>query len=349
MKRLLVVSLLVLICGLPAQTQAQTPSSQDQALLALITSLLEQIEDLQAQLDEQLAQEQGEVAKDKEVDAKTNTASEWSHDRGEKELFASSEIQLDLLSDDYDVRTFLVRNDRLYEDYQWTKNTRSDGYRIWQIFADILTDEWVAENIRQYNTYRDPDGSLLGFVWQVRNDEPSWGLAMDVSRADFENPEWVRDMIVVLIHEAGHIVTLESEQANRKVTYASECTKQDGWFYGSGCALEDSYLAEFGNRFWNNTEVRFYNDLQDLEGDERTEAIDDFYEKYGDEFVTRYAVTSPLEDIAESFTNYILMAEPTGNTIAERKLRFFSEYPELVELRENMRERIEEYFVTEVE
>ncbi|NJN80268.1 MAG: hypothetical protein HC797_07255, partial [Anaerolineales bacterium] len=63
------------------------------------------------------------------------------------------------------------------------------------------------------------------------------------------------------------------------------------------------------------------------------EQLDDFYYKYEDQFLTDYAVTHPAEDIAESFSFFIFSSQPAGNTIAEEKILFFYQYPELVELR----------------
>jgi hypothetical protein len=44
-------------------------------------------------------------------------------------------------------------------------------------------------------------------------------------------------------------------------------------------------------------------------------------------------VTNPEEDIAESWSFFILSPKPAGNTIAEQKILFFYNYSELVQLR----------------
>ena len=49
--------------------------------------------------------------------------------------------------------------------------------------------------------------------------------------------------------------------------------------------------------------------------------------------MTDYAATNPGEDIAESFTSFVMEPKPDGDTIAEEKVLFFYEYPELVQLR----------------
>jgi hypothetical protein len=56
-----------------------------------------------------------------------------------------------------------------------------------------------------------------------------------------------------------------------------------------------------------------------------------------DEFVSSYAVTSPEEDLAESFLYFVLSPESAGERVAEEKMRFFQQFPDLVNLRQQMR------------
>ena len=65
----------------------------------------------------------------------------------------------------------------------------------------------------------------------------------------------------------------------------------------------------------------------------RANLLDSFYNTYQDQFLTDYAHTNPAEDIAESFTFFILSARPELDSIASEKNLFFYEYPELIELR----------------
>ncbi len=42
------------------------------------------------------------------------------------------------------------------------------------------------------------------------------------------------------------------------------------------------------------------------------------------------------EDIAESWTHFVLQPKPAGDTVSEKKVLFFYDFPELVELREEI-------------
>jgi hypothetical protein len=65
-------------------------------------------------------------------------------------------------------------------------------------------------------------------------------------------------------------------------------------------------------------------------------ALYQFYQAHSAEFVDDYAATHPTEDIAESFTYFVFSPKPAGASIKEQKIKFFYEYPELVQLREGI-------------
>jgi hypothetical protein len=66
------------------------------------------------------------------------------------------------------------------------------------------------------------------------------------------------------------------------------------------------------------------------------------YEGNESNFITDYAATNPGEDIAESFTYFVLKVKPVGNTIADQKLNFFYNYSELDILRKQIRSRLDQ-------
>ena len=91
-----------------------------------------------------------------------------------------------------------------------------------------------------------------------------------------------------------------------------------------------SYLDDFYQAFW-------------------TDYLDDrlaspesfhFFLRHEEDFVTDYAATDPSEDIAECFTYFILWGKPAGDAVWKQKLRFFYDYPELVEFRAQVRENL---------
>jgi hypothetical protein len=60
--------------------------------------------------------------------------------------------------------------------------------------------------------------------------------------------------------------------------------------------------------------------------------------------VTEYAASNPSEDLAESFTAFVLQEKPTKSTVgfihSDQKILFFYDFPELVEIRDFIRSNL---------
>ena len=62
--------------------------------------------------------------------------------------------------------------------------------------------------------------------------------------------------------------------------------------------------------------------------------LEKLHRKYDHQFVSYYAVTSPEEDIAESFMYFIFTPKKAAINQSAEKVAFFYEFPQLVALRE---------------
>jgi hypothetical protein len=189
--------------------------------------------------------------------------------------------------------------------------------------------------------FTDGAGNHLAAVSQTLEDPTQWILHVDI--LDSEN---YYDLTYTLIHEQGHLLTLNADQVppsdaifehpNNKGIYEREAAACPRYFTGEGCSESNSYINQFFDRFW----PYIYPDWEkiDLEEDEdtRSSLLRDFYRTYQDQFLSDYAATSPAEDIAESWTFFLLSPKPELTSIANEKILFFYEYPELVELRTQM-------------
>lgn len=130
-----------------------------------------------------------------------------------------------------------------------------------------------------------------------------------------------------LIHEYGHYLTLNPTQMEGRKDEWGNCL-EDSYY---GCQPAGAYLNLFYWKFWDD----IYPEWSDIDyGSKKYDTeINSFYLKYKDRFLNDYAATDPLEDIAESWTAFILNPTPTGDKISEQKVKFFYDFPELVELR----------------
>ena len=136
---------------------------------------------------------------------------------------------------------------------------------------------------------------------------------------------------------------LDEDDINFAENYAikaDECFPR--YFAGDGCAFENSYIDDFYQQFWSDIYYE-WDELQYIVDDEEYyQKSDEFYEKYSDRFLNDYASTSLDEDVAESWTIFILEDKPIfDDTVAEEKIRFFYDYPELVDLRNDIRLKLE--------
>lgn len=205
---------------------------------------------------------------------------------------------------------------------------------MWDQFANLIPAENRTE-ITRYGIFTDGVDNTMAYVEPNLDDPLKWTIVMDAVDAENKNEQQY-----TLIHEFGHVLTLN----NSEVPYDEEANLDDlayeeaaeacpRFFTGEGCANPNSYINAFFNAFWAD----IYEELP-LDGD--PDLIYEFYERYEDHFVTDYAATNPGEDIAESWTHFVLNDRPAGNTIADQKVAFFYDYPELVELRSNIRTRL---------
>lgn len=198
---------------------------------------------------------------------------------------------------------------------------------IWEMTATLIP----ADYRRWLTSFEIFDGKdeLLGYVNPAKEDLSGWKFALDIRSAypDTRTLSQEGDFIHTIIHEYGHVLALNDEQLKAR---SLVCTTYNP---GEGCARQDAYLLEFHDRFWE----AIIDEAADNEESDR--ALQRFYEKYEDHFVTDYAATNPVEDFAEVFAVFITSdSRPTGQLIKDQKVQFMYEYPELVALREHMRD-----------
>jgi hypothetical protein len=225
----------------------------------------------------------------------------------------------------------------------WQKD-RATHESIWNYFVSIIPAE-QREFLSDFFIFTDGRGDHLAAVSPARDDPNQWILHVDIQDA-----ESYYDLTYTLLHEQGHLLTLNAQQVTPSEAifehpssdriYQQEVEACPQYFTGEGCSLPESYINQFFIRFW----PYLYEEWEqiDLEKDEiaRVHLLHDFYETYQDQFLTDYAVTSPAEDMAESWTFFVLSPKPELTSIANEKILFFYEYPELVELRTQILERV---------
>jgi len=211
---------------------------------------------------------------------------------------------------------------------------------IWNYFITLIPSD-ERSSLTEYSIVTDGDGNVLASVAQTLYDPALWGLEVDIRDSDDK-----LNLTYTLIHEYAHLLTLGPDQVTPSQAvfnnpddddiYYDEVDACANYFPGEGCSRADSYINAYFNQFWAD----IYEEWQDInlieDDNDYYDALDDFYYNYEDRFVTDYAATNPEEDIAEAFSFFVLSPRPKGDTIAEEKILFFYDYPELVQLRDEI-------------
>lgn len=189
------------------------------------------------------------------------------------------------------------------------------------------------------------------------DDISKWHLFYDISDAYPTEIIDDKEIIYTSIHEFGHIVTSGPDQIDVDIELVnslyldsineieldelfqikSELCAPNSMIV-DGCAKSDSYINIFYQRFWTDI-ISEWDEIQYIEDeDEFLDQSDLFYDNYQNRFLTVYSSTNVDEDIAESWTAFVLRDKPKDEIISEQKILFFYDFPELIDLREHVRQ-----------
>ena len=234
------------------------------------------------------------------------------------------------------------------------KNTEKHE-KIWNVFSKLIPEPERKVTIFYLTT--DGVGEIIGGINRDLEDLSKWHLFYDVLDSYPDKTFDENSTIHTTIHEFGHILTTSTNQIevdvelitllfedqeefdNTWIIRSEECFPR--YMSVDGCAKEHSYIDMFYQQFWMDI-ISEWDDIQYIENDEEYhEHMNSFYEKYKDRFVSVYASTNVDEDIAESWTAFVLLDRPQNfDSISHQKILFFYEYPELVELRHHIRNNL---------
>ena len=195
-----------------------------------------------------------------------------------------------------------------------------DDYAVvWERFTELFPAETHPEITMFVAIDAEESGGTDGALERNRLRPDERYLAIDVT--GWDEPD---ELDRTLIHEFAHLMTLRASQVT------DEIDDEDCPLYANkGCPLPGSYLEAWETEFWP--------DAADPDFSEEDDAMQARYDEDEDGYVTEYAATNPDEDIAESFASWVVDdTEVTEGTVVAEKLAFFEDYPELVQLKEDI-------------
>ena len=208
------------------------------------------------------------------------------------------------------------------------------------------------ENIYQKIT---PENSNIEYIIQIDDNQNSTPAqtskkqqtnAFELtfqSRYFIENNNFNQDFIKkVLIHEFMHVLSLQNNQFQEfnqldfqptgKSDYdLAQAKCEPNFFNTDGCLNENSYVSKFYKKFWAGDLKTEYNQIQYIDSKEEfNQKLVDWGQKYKDNFVSKNAYVNPEEDLAESFSIWVLNYDMEKQTpIQKDKIHFFDDYLEL--------------------
>lgn len=197
---------------------------------------------------------------------------------------------------------------------------------VWELTKKVIPPNHM-NLITEFLIFSGEASGTAGFVIEKEVDLTKWQFAIAIDLA-YEG-EFNKDgeLVHTIIHEFGHVLTLNNTQVDSAISDA-DCMQ---FFTGEGCAKSDAYINLLQTRFWADIEDEF----NAVSTEEESAA---FYTKYKDRFVSDYAATNPGEDIAEVFATFsIRSGGVNGNAVAEQKIQLMYDADELTAVRDYIR------------
>ncbi len=211
--------------------------------------------------------------------------------------------------------------------------------QYWNGASKVLPTDSLKKYVLAFRLYTDgPEGDLAGMS-QI--NDFYWKLELDTADINFSRTDsaFVLEYHHTLIHEFGHLLTLNASQ----ITPSDDEYQDDakGYLTSEGYAKPNSYLDLFIERFWPNSLLNEWDKVDLIRNEKkRLNQLFQFYIKYANHFANDYAAESPEEDIAESWTYFVLNDKPKQDLIMKEKVRFFYDFPELLIIRNSIRAKL---------
>lgn len=213
-----------------------------------------------------------------------------------EETVATDYEGLDVLTK-YDVD---LDNEVLVTEDNITDETLEYHSSLWYGYAWLIP-EYAREDMNKFEVF--DSGDTLAHVYL--HDEfgtEDWTLGMNR-----ENLELASETMITYIHEFSHLLSLRDTE----VDYYADANSCEHYYLDDTCYYEDAYIAYFYEQFYSNG----------------------LPEATLENYISDYAMTSIVEDFAESFAHFVLSPQPTGDTIVEQKILYFYQFEDLIQLR----------------
>lgn len=195
---------------------------------------------------------------------------------------------------------------------------------LWLLVSYISPDAITDAYISKFRVYNNPDSGAIAFV---DSDDQTGKKIFAVNLPTFRSSD-LREKILTIVHELGHVLSLNKGQVNANVTEA----KCEYFFSSDGCFYKQSLLNLFVFAFWPQADL-----------DQTAYSPNGLYEANPSKYVDEYASTNETEDFAETFAYFVL----NNRQNAANKIAFMEKDPRLVKMKNEMLNGIKRVLVEE--
>lgn len=240
-------------------------------------------------------------------------------------------LQSTLTMDELSEFTYLVLESDGYGREAISATDLSGG----EVFVIILGNEDV-EVPKEYQTLSESAQSVIRFLL-AKGEEGDIKTASEVLSGrqltvdyrdllDEAGSAYIdADFVKALAVMKGTMLFDRQEQTDNTLEYPESGTPFEKITYN---LKRDGQIYLFAEQFY-----------QDIYSNERYNTYD-LFSKYPNEFVTEKAAQSIGHDMAYSFAEFVMQDKPDGDSVVEQKIRFFYDFPELVKIREDLRQHL---------
>jgi len=222
-------------------------------------------------------------------------------------------------------------------DEQWKGAELEKNQQLWQR-VDTVLPKSSRSIIKKFIVFSDGVFNIDASMSSINDDNKTFQVYVDVVDSFDENNKIKgKTLTYNITHEYGHVLSLNHTQ------FLDDYDEESGTLtIDEGTLKEDAFLNVFYNKYWKKHYEEALKTKEIEDEDKKYEVQTKYFEKHSDEFVTQYAASELIEDIAESFAYFVMNDKPKDDSIKNNKILFFYNYEELVKIRDEMRNSIKD-------
>lgn len=213
--------------------------------------------------------------------------------------------------------------------------------KVWKTIYSILPKKQINKYVKELELYVDKKKETFASVNALDESNKRWIFGIDSKYIPKGDLKKNKDFLHTIIHEFGHLITLNDTQVESSDLEFQEDEKR--YLTEEGLAKKNSYINQFVKKFWyKKNRIDEWDKIQEIKRErKRLNKLYDFYLDHEKVFFNDYAAESPEEDIAESWYFFVMKNRPKDKFGMNKKILFFYEFEELIELRKEIRNALE--------